>query len=99
VCPWHTEGYESLSEIRLAAKRQSTLGMLLADTCLHAPRRPGSSAGDEEEAAARLLQTESSFLERVHTISEGLRSARCGGSMEPSTLMRGGKLTPLAHRH
>lgn len=60
-----SEGYESLSEIRLVSKRKPAVALMLNDTTVREPSFvPGSP------------DLESSFLERVQTISEGLTSTR-----------------------
>jgi hypothetical protein len=59
-----TEGYESLSEIRLSAKKRNALRLLLADTRLR----------DENEHDMM-----DSFITRVQDISGQLPSNRCVG--------------------
>jgi hypothetical protein len=56
------EGYESLSEIRLSAKKRNALSLMLGDTRLR--------EDDEADLA-------SSFLHRVQDISGQLPSNRC----------------------
>lgn len=58
------EGYESLSEIRLSAKKRNALSLLLADTRLR-------EDGEHDNL-------NSSFITRVHGISEQLPSNRWG---------------------
>jgi len=60
------EGYESLSEIRLSAKKRNALSLLLADTRLR-------DADAEEE------HLQSSFITRVQDISGQLPSNRSVG--------------------
>jgi hypothetical protein len=57
------EGYESLSEIRLSAKKRNVLSLLLADTRLR-----------DENEGDNLMD---SFITRVQDISGQLPSNRC----------------------
>ena len=61
------EGYESLSEIRLSAKKRNALSLLLADTRLR-------EDGDED--------LNSSFITRVQDISGQLASNMCVETLE-----------------
>lgn len=68
--PSTTEGYESLSEIRLSARKRNELSLLLADTRLRAAEGDYGGGGDGGEDLT------SSFITRVQDISGQLPSNR-----------------------